>query len=134
MVECATGHAQGTRSFAVIVYDPQGRNGLGVSHWVGYGIPADTTSLAENEATRPSAKIIGGKSTLGLPTYMGPCPGPGTGQHHYVYTVIATDLQPSALTPGLDREQLLSQLDGHAKAASSIVLLYGRRTPGLPHK
>ena len=32
------------------------------------------TSLAEGEISQPSAKYTGGKSTLGLPTYMGPCP------------------------------------------------------------
>jgi Raf kinase inhibitor-like YbhB/YbcL family protein len=115
----------GTRSFAMIMYDPQGRTGLGVAHWVAYGIAPDVTSLAENEATRPSPKFIGGKGTAGLTTYLGPCPPPNTGLHHYTYTVIATDLEPDALPMGLDMQQLLSRLDGHAKAASSIVLLYG---------
>jgi Raf kinase inhibitor-like YbhB/YbcL family protein len=116
----------GTRSFAFIVHDQQGRMGLGFAHWVAYGIPADVTSLAENEATKPSTKFVGGRSNAGgLPTYMGPCPPRNSGAHHYVYTVIATDLDPKALPVGLDMQQLLHQLDGHAKGAASMVLLYG---------
>src|SRR5471032_1577495 len=30
----------GTTSFALIMVDPEGRSGLGVVHWVAYGIPA----------------------------------------------------------------------------------------------
>src|SRR5437660_9913562 len=30
----------GTKSYALIMYDPEGRGGLGVVHWVAYSIPA----------------------------------------------------------------------------------------------
>src|SRR4051812_5298095 len=33
----------GTRSFALVMTDPEGRGGLGVNHWVAYGIPANVT-------------------------------------------------------------------------------------------
>ena len=33
----------GTKSFALILFDPEGRAGLGVVHWVAYGIPASVT-------------------------------------------------------------------------------------------
>ena len=39
----------GTKSYALIMYDPEGRNGLGVVHWVAYGIPASVTGFAEGE-------------------------------------------------------------------------------------
>ena len=29
--------------------------------------------------------------------YFGPCPGPGTGLHHYVFTIVATDIEPGEL-------------------------------------
>src|SRR5215470_13215582 len=53
----------GTKSFALLMVDPEGRSGLGVVHWVAYGIPASVTSFAENEVSGPSEKYIGGKST-----------------------------------------------------------------------
>src|SRR3954466_4952041 len=38
----------GTKSFALVMTDPDGRAGLGVVHWVAYGIPASTTGFGEN--------------------------------------------------------------------------------------
>ena len=38
---------EGTKSYALLMFDPEGRNGLGVSHWVAYGIPASVTGFAE---------------------------------------------------------------------------------------
>ena len=117
----------GTRSIALMVLDQEGRNGTGVVHWIAYGISPTVTAFAENEVSAPSPKYVGGKSTQGLPNYMGPCPGPNTGHHHYLYTAIATDLEPGALPPGLTWPEVQERLaGGHAKGASSIVLRYGR--------
>src|SRR5262249_31155344 len=56
----------GTTSYALIMYDPEGRGGLGVVHWVAYGIPASVTGFAEGEVSGPSDKYVGGRSTPGL--------------------------------------------------------------------
>jgi phosphatidylethanolamine-binding protein (PEBP) family uncharacterized protein len=42
----------GTKSYALIVYDPEGRGGLGVVHWVAYGIPASVTGFAEGDTSQ----------------------------------------------------------------------------------
>lgn len=110
----------GTRSYALIMYDPEGRAGLGVVHWVAYGIPASVTGFAEGEVSKPSPKYIGGKSTKNVPYYSGPCTPPGD-WHHYTFTLIATDLEPNALQPGLTRDELIKALDGHAKGATGII-------------
>jgi Raf kinase inhibitor-like YbhB/YbcL family protein len=111
---------EGTKSYAMIIVDPEGLAGLGVVHWVGYGIPASTSQFAEGEISKPSDSFVGGKSTPNLATYMGPCTPPGD-WHHYTFTLIATDLDPTALQPGLTRDELLAALKGHAKAASSVI-------------
>ena len=117
----------GTRSIALLVHDQEGRNGTGVVHWIAYGISPSVSGFAENEVSAPSSKYVGGKSTQGLANYMGPCPGPNTGHHHYLYTAIATDLEPTALPPGLTWPEVQERLaGGHAKGASSIVLRFGR--------
>jgi Raf kinase inhibitor-like YbhB/YbcL family protein len=110
----------GTKSFALLMFDPEGRAGLGVSHWVAYGIPASVTEFAEGEVSKASDKYVGGKSTPGLATYFGPCTPPGD-WHHYTFTLIATDLDPKALQPGLTREELMAALNGHAKAAAGLI-------------
>ena len=46
--------------------------------------------------------------------------------HHYTFTLIATDLDPKALPPGLTRDELLAKLQGHTKGAAGLVGLFGR--------
>src|SRR5262245_64030163 len=53
----------GTKSYALTMVDPEGRGGLGVHHWVAYGIPANVTSFAEGEVSKETEKYVGGKRT-----------------------------------------------------------------------
>jgi len=117
---------EGTKSFAFVVYDPDGGKGLGVYHWVAYGIAPDRRSFAEGDVGQPSDKFIGGKNTAGLNFYLGPCPPANTGLHHYNFSLIATDLEPNALEPGLTRDELVAKLKGHTTGVGTIVGLFGR--------
>ncbi len=49
--------------------------------------------------------------------------------HHYVITLVATDIAPGQLPPGLTREELLQKLRGHALAPATIVGKYMRPGP-----
>jgi Raf kinase inhibitor-like YbhB/YbcL family protein len=113
----------GTKSFALVMVDPEGRGGLGVVHMVTYGIPEGVTGFAEGELSKPSDKYVGGKSTMGKATYFGPCTPPGD-WHHYTLTLIATDLDPKALPPGLTRDELFADLKGHTKGAAGLILRF----------
>jgi Raf kinase inhibitor-like YbhB/YbcL family protein len=110
----------GTKSYALIMFDPEGRGGLGVVHWVAYGIPASVTGFAEGETSQQTEKYVGGKSTMNLSHYFGPCT-PAGAPHHYTFTLIATDLEPTALQPGMTRDEVMKALDGHAKGATGII-------------
>src|SRR5579884_4197729 len=61
----------GTKSYALMMIDPEGRNGLGVIHWLAYNIPASVTSFAEGETSKPSDKYTGGTGTAKQHTYLG---------------------------------------------------------------
>jgi Raf kinase inhibitor-like YbhB/YbcL family protein len=111
---------EGTKSYALLMFDPEGRPPGGVSHWVAYGIPVSVTGFAEGEASKPSDKYVGGQSLMKLPSYFGPCT-PAGAPHHYTFTLIATDLEPTALQPGLARDELIKALDGHAKGATGLI-------------
>ena len=52
--------AEGTKSFALLMFDPEGRPPGGVSHWVAYGIPASVTGFAEGEVSKQTDKYVGG--------------------------------------------------------------------------
>jgi len=116
----------GTKSYALLMVDPEGRQGLGVNHWVAYGIPASVTGFAEGETSQLTEKYVGGKGTNGFGNYQGPCTPPATGMHHYTFTLIATDLDPKELPPGLTRDEVLAKLQGRTKGAAGLVGLFGR--------
>jgi Raf kinase inhibitor-like YbhB/YbcL family protein len=125
-----TGVPAGTKSFVLLMEDPEGRGGAGVHHWVAYGIPADVTEFAEGEVSKASEKYVGGKSTQGVPNYSGPCTPPNVQPHHYTFVLIATDFDPKELPPGLTREELLPKIvppapaPSRAKGSAGIVGLF----------
>lgn len=112
---------QGTRSVALVMFDPDGAKGLGVIHWVAYNIDAGRGEIAEGV----SEGITIGRNVKGATAYRGPCPPAGDNPHHYALTLIASDLAPDALPEGLDRDGLLKALQGHALGGQSIIGRYG---------
>ena len=113
-----------TRSFVLLMDDQAGRAGLGVSHMVVYGIPASVTSFAEGELSAASSRFLAGKNTPGTAGYFGPCPPRGNAPQHYVFTLIATDVEPAAIPAGLTKDELLKALQGRALRAAGVVLRY----------
>lgn len=119
----------GTKSFALVMIDPDGRRGLGSVHWVAYGIPATRTSLQEGEGSLPSStNIVDGRNSRGTLGYTGPCGPPVDAAHHYVVDLIALDMPPEALKGGLSRDELLMAIAGHSLGPASLVVRY-RRAP-----
>ncbi|RKR37190.1 hypothetical protein B0G82_5259 [Paraburkholderia sp. BL17N1] len=114
----------GTKSYALTLFDPDGAKGLGVVHWVLYGVAPSTTSLGAG-GSQPPGSVSGANQTGGM-GYHGPCPPVGDNPHHYVAQVYALDLPPDALPPGLTRDALLAAIKDHVIAATSTVLRYGR--------
>ena len=114
----------GTKSFAILMYDVDGQYGAGVSHWVAYNIAPSRTELKEGDGTA-GIGFTGGKGTRANANYVGPCPPQGDGPHHYLITVMATDLAPN-LAPGLTREQFMDAAKGHFLTSASIGGLFAR--------
>ena len=110
----------GTKSYVLLMVDPEGRPPGGVIHWVAYGIPASVTGFAEGEVSKLSEKYVGGIGTNKFSHYTGPCTPAGP-PHHYVFTLMATDLEPTALPPGLTRDELIKALEGHARSATGLI-------------
>src|SRR3954451_12122329 len=111
---------EGAKSYALVVFDIDAPRATGFVHWVSYGIPTSVTGFAEGEVSKQTDKYVGGKSLMGLPHYFGPCTPPGA-PHHYTFTLIATDLEPTALQPGMTRDELIKALEGRAKGATGII-------------
>jgi Raf kinase inhibitor-like YbhB/YbcL family protein len=120
----------GTKSFVLLMTDPEGRGGAGVMHWVAYGIPATVTGFAEGETSKPSDKYVGGKSTQGVGFYSGPCTPPNNPPHHYTFVLVATDFEPTDLPPGLTHDEVTAKIAPpggppvHAKGDAGLVGLF----------
>jgi Raf kinase inhibitor-like YbhB/YbcL family protein len=83
---------EGTKSFAVTIYDKDAPTGSGFWHWVIFNIPASANEL-KTDAGNVSKSIapagaIQSATDFGVPGYGGPCPPPG-GPHEYLITVYA---------------------------------------------
>ncbi|MBV9717770.1 MAG: YbhB/YbcL family Raf kinase inhibitor-like protein [Candidatus Eremiobacteraeota bacterium] len=106
---------KGTRSFALIVHDPDAPIAGGFYHWVLYNLPASSTALPA-QAKLDAAQL--GQTSRGQPGYYGPCPPPGP-PHHYNFTLYALDVAHiSAQTP--TASQLEARFSGHVLARSVL--------------
>lgn len=116
-----SGAPEGTKSYAITLFDPEANGGTGFIHWVAYGIPASVTGFDEGEASKPSDKYVGGKNGGGATIYFGPCVPLNTSPHQFLFTLFATDLDTKDLPPGLTRDELLAKLASHVKGISTLV-------------
>ena len=120
-----SGAPDSTKSFALIVEDPDASSGT-FFHWVAYNIPPGVTSLP---AGVPQSMEIAGGGTNGINGfehigYNGPCPPPGK-MHHYHFRLFALD---SRLTPGDNAHApaVQSAMTGHVVATAELVGTFQR--------
>jgi Raf kinase inhibitor-like YbhB/YbcL family protein len=120
----------GTKSFAIIMDDPDAASGRGGAHWIIYDIPPDVPSLRRGAANR-GGNFVAGNPGRGK-AYSGPCAEPGAKAHHFIFMVYALDLAPGVLTPGLSRSDFARAIAGHNLAEASLVARYQRAPDGKP--
>ena len=88
-----SGAPKETKSYAITCFDPDAPTGSGYWHWLAFDIPASVTSLdvgAGNDDSPAGGKS--GRNDFGLTGYAGPCPPKGDGDHRYIFTVHALDV------------------------------------------
>lgn len=113
-----TAPPHGTRSLALIVYDPDARGGW--YHWVAYDLPPTVRHLSVAAAI-PDADL--GVTSFGERPYGGPCPPPGR-THHYRFTLYALDVASLGTDTPLDGPAVLARIRGHVLASATLVGLY----------
>jgi Raf kinase inhibitor-like YbhB/YbcL family protein len=124
-----SGAPEGTKSYAITVYDPDAPSGSGWWHWMVYDIPTTVTAL-ERGAGNPAGELpTGAKQGMtdyGVKEWGGPCPPRGDKPHRYVFTVFA--LSVAAIDPGstATSAQIGFNLNYHALATASFTAFYGR--------
>lgn len=121
---------EGTKSFAITMYDPDAPTGSGWWHWVMFDIPADTKELATNagnlEMNLAPTNSIQSITNYGVAGYGGPCPPEGHGPHQYVITVFALKVDKLGLDANTNPAIVGYYLGNNTLAKSSIVAYYER--------
>lgn len=120
----------GTQSFVLILHDPDpviGGSVNDVLHWAIFDIPATAKSLPENVAKgdqADGAKQI--KNIAGGNGYLGPCPPPGHGDHHYTIELYALNAK-LGLPATASRQQLMSAMDGKVLSKGVYIGIFGQK-------
>ncbi|HET9388352.1 MAG TPA: YbhB/YbcL family Raf kinase inhibitor-like protein [Steroidobacteraceae bacterium] len=123
------GAPAGTKSFALLVLDPDAPKSGGWWHWVVYDIPADVTSLpaaaGEPKKHLMPASVVQGPTDFGAPGYGGPCPPPGK-PHRYFFRLYALKVAKLDIAANAPPALVDSTVRANALGEAQILGLYGR--------
>jgi Raf kinase inhibitor-like YbhB/YbcL family protein len=121
-----SGFPEGTKSFAVTVFDPDAPTGSGFWHWLLLDIPADVTELATGAGSGEGlpAGAFHTRNDPGLKEYVGPFPPPGHGPHRYVIAVHALDVESLGVDDSVSPAVVGFNLSQHTIGRAVIVPTY----------
>ncbi len=126
-----SGAPEGTKSFAVTVYDPDAPTGSGWWHWVVYNLPVGTTSLPAGAGSADGDNLpdgaMQGPTDFGTSAYGGPCPPPGDKPHRYVFTVYALKTDKLEVPEGATSAVVRFMIHANAIDTATLTAKYGRK-------
>jgi Raf kinase inhibitor-like YbhB/YbcL family protein len=123
-----SGAPEGTKSYVLTVFDPDAPTGSGWWHWAVANIPASVTSLPAG-AGSGGPELPGAAVTLPNdirdPHYGGAAPPPGHGDHRYIFTISALDIESIEIDPQATPALLGFLMFGRVLARGQITALFG---------
>jgi Raf kinase inhibitor-like YbhB/YbcL family protein len=117
-----SGAPEGTKSYAITVFDPDAPTGSGFWHWTVANIPAEVSEIPAG-GPLPSGAVEG-RTDFGEPGFGGAAPPPGHGRHRYIFTVFAVDTDRLDVTPEDSGAKYGFNLHFHTLAKASITATY----------
>jgi Raf kinase inhibitor-like YbhB/YbcL family protein len=125
-----SGAPAGTKSFALIVHDPDAPTGVGgFTHWIVYNIPATASGL-EKGAGSTAGKLPAGAAqattSFGTAGWGGPCPPAGDKPHRYVFTLYALNADKLTVPPNATQALAGFTINGARLATATLTANYGR--------
>ncbi len=125
-----SGVPEGTKSFAVTVYDPDAPTGSGWWHWQIVNIPHTVTKIATGAGNATKGLAPKGSMQIandfGYRGFGGACPPKGHGIHHYRFTVHALSVEKLELPEGASGALTGYMINANTIATSTIESLYKR--------
>ncbi len=120
-----SGAPQDTRSFALIVDDPDAPSGT-FTHWIVYDLPAATHQLPESVSKTEDLSGGGrqGRNDFRRVGYGGPCPPPGKA-HRYFFKLYALNAALN-LPAGASRQDVEGAMRGHVIAQAELMGKFAR--------
>jgi hypothetical protein len=120
----------GTKSFAITVYDPDAPTGSGWWHWVIFNIPPTVSSLpagaGDADGHLAPSGAIQSRTDYGTDGYGGPCPPVGDPPHRYLFTIYALNVDKLPLTSDASAAMVGFYIHQHMLGSAKITALYGR--------
>ncbi|MFV8784400.1 YbhB/YbcL family Raf kinase inhibitor-like protein [Microbulbifer sp. SA54] len=123
------GAPEGTKSYAVVMHDPDAPTGSGWWHWVVFNIPASVTELPEGAGDPKSGLIpeaIQSRTDFGSPGYGGACPPQGHGDHRYQFKVFALKVEQLPLDENSPAAMVGYYINANKLAEAQLEVKYGR--------
>ncbi|MCF8481143.1 MAG: YbhB/YbcL family Raf kinase inhibitor-like protein [Rhodospirillum sp.] len=124
-----TGAPEGTKSFALLVHDPDApTGGAGWWHWTVFDIPADVTGLPEGvgkTGTLPEGAREG-RTDFGSTGYGGACPPEGDSPHRYNFTLHALDVTGLPVETDGPAAMVGYMINAHTLDKVTLSATYGR--------
>jgi Raf kinase inhibitor-like YbhB/YbcL family protein len=122
-----SGFPDGTRSFAVTVYDPDAPTASGFWHWAVANLPASVTELPSGAGSEGGSLPEGAvqlRNDAGFAGYLGAAPPAGHGPHRYFVVVHAVDTDRLDVNADTTPAILGFNLSFHTLARATMVLIY----------
>ena len=124
------GAPEGTRSFALTLYDPDAPTGSGFWHWILFDIDSSVTQLAagvgSTNATHLGASGTQAANDYGTTGYGGPCPPKGLPAHRYIFTVHALRVPKLELPANVPNAVVRFLIHQNTLAMATLTGLYNR--------
>ena len=126
-----SGAPKGTKSFALLVHDPDApTGGAGWWHWVVTNIPADAVELPKGAGKADGSGLPKGAAQIttdfGAPGWGGPCPPVGDKPHRYNFTLHALKVEKLDLPQGATAALAGFMINANSIGKATLTGKYGR--------
>jgi hypothetical protein len=127
-----SGAPKGTKSFALLVHDPDApTGGAGWWHWVMINVPATATELPKGAGKSDGSALPAGAAQIntdfGGPGWGGPCPPVGDKPHRYNFTLHALKVDKLELPQGATASLAGFMVNANSIGKATLTGKYGRK-------